>query len=129
MNTNETRSLREIVRILFSHWFMMLFILALGGGGTWYVCEYLAPRKYRSHVSLIFKRPASKNPISADVAGERALEVFVKAQQQILMSDLVLARAKVISQDRRLRDEWYGIRSQWEESRQQERGAVEAAQA
>lgn len=120
MESNGTRSLREIVRILFSHWFMMALVLAVSGVGTWYVCEYVAPRKYRSHVSLIFKRPASKNPINTDVPGERVLEVFVRAQQQIVMSDLVLARAKVASEDPRLREQWYELRKCWEEAQKRE---------
>lgn len=124
MDSYGTRSLREIVRILFSHWFMMLVILAVGGGGTWYVCENWAPRKYRSQVSLIYKRPANKNPINSDVVGERALEVFVKSQQQVLMSDLVLARAKVIAEDPTLRERWYELRAAWEEAQQVAGGAV-----
>lgn len=107
---------------------MMLVILAVGGGGTWYVCENYAPRKYRSQVSLIYKRPAAKNPINADVAGERALEVFVKAQQQILMSDLVLARAKVIADDSTLRKEWLDLRGKWEKAQQTSGGGVADAQ-
>lgn len=106
----------------------MLVILAVGGGGTWYVCENYAPRKYRSQVSLIYKRPAAKNPINADVAGERALEVFVKAQQQILMSDLVLARAKVIADDSTLRKEWLDLRGKWEKAQQTSGGGVADAQ-
>ena len=90
---------------------MIVIILSVGGLGTWFVCENLAPRKYRSQVSLIFKRPANRNPVQADVPGERSLEVFVKAQQQILMSDLVMARAKTIAEDAELRSEWKTLRT------------------
>lgn len=103
---------------------MMIVILAVGGGGTWYVCENWAPRKYRSQVSLIYKRPANKNPITSEVVGERALEVFVKAQQQVLMSDLVLARAKVIAENNNLRKRWYELRGVWDEAQQTAGGAV-----
>ena len=109
-DTYGSRSLREIVRIPFRHWFLLTFIVALGGVGTYVVCEYYAPRQYRSSIGLIFKRPQNKNPMSAEGGGERALEVFVKAQQQIVMSDLVLARAKVISEDATLREKWYRLR-------------------
>ena len=130
MDSYGTRSLREIVRILFSHLFMIIIILVIGGVGTWFVCETLAPRKYRSQVSLIYKRPTNKNPIQTDVVGERALEVFVKAQQQILMSDLVMARAKVIAEDRRLREEWTTLRNAWDDARHKEgSGISEATQA
>lgn len=108
-----TRSLREIVRILFEHWLMILFIVAVGGGVTYYLCEYYVTPRYRSQIHLIFKRPANRNPITAD-NGDRALEVFVKAQQQILMSDLVLARALVIAQDRKLRDQWFSLWPRWQ---------------
>ncbi|HKQ47435.1 MAG TPA: hypothetical protein VJZ71_05155 [Phycisphaerae bacterium] len=104
-----SRSLREIARIPFRHWFLLSFMVALGGVGTYMVCEYYAPRQYRSSVGLIFQ-PQDKNPMSADGGGERAIEVFVKAQQQIVMSDLVLARAKVISEDESLREKWYCLR-------------------
>jgi len=109
------RSLREIVRILFQHWFMLLFVMGLGTGGTYAVCRRVVPT-YRSEVSLMFKRPLDKSPISTDT-GERALEVFVKAQQQIVMSDLVLARAKVISQDASLRQDWFKLAKRWASAR------------
>ncbi|MBN2562411.1 MAG: hypothetical protein JXQ75_15915 [Phycisphaerae bacterium] len=121
-----TRSLREIVRIVFQHWFMMLFIVVLGTAGTYAVCQYVAP-VYESTVSLMFKRPLSKSPISTD-QGERALEVFVKAQQQIVMSDLVLARAKVISEDPVLRKRWGELRERWESARSAGRGSVAEVQ-
>jgi len=124
MDSYGTRSLREIVRILFSHLLMIIIILVIGGVGTWFVCENFAPRKYRSQVSLIYKRPANKNPVQSDVAGERALEVFVKAQQQILMSDLVLARAKVISEDSHLREEWKKLQQAWNDARHSDSGSV-----
>jgi capsular polysaccharide biosynthesis protein len=122
-----TRSLREIVRILFQHWFMLACVIALGGGATYYLCEFVATRKYRSQVSLIYKRPQNKNPLSSD-AGERPLEVFVKAQQQILMSDLVLARAKVIAEDAGLRRAWYALRDRWAKALEASGGAVATVQ-
>ena len=102
------RSLREITRILFQHWFLLLLIVAVGTVGTWAYCYFVAARTYRSRVSLMFKRPLDKSPISTDKS-ERALEVFVKVQQQIVMSDLVLARAKVIAEDPALREKWYRL--------------------
>ena len=121
-----TRSLREIIRILFQHWFMLLFIAVVGTGGTYAVCQFVVPT-YNSKIGLIFKRPLSKNPISTD-KGERALEVFVKAQQQIVMSDMVLARAKVISEDKTLRNDWYKLAREWESVRAQGGGRVALVQ-
>lgn len=112
MNENyQGRSLREITRILFQHWVLMLVVVATATVGTWGYCKFVAKKTYRSELSLIFKRPSDRNPLTTD-QGERQLEVFVKAQQQIVMSDLVLARAMVISEDDALRKEWYAMRDQ-----------------
>lgn len=108
-----TRSLREIVRILFTHWVLLLLILLIGGLGTYLVCEYVIEKQYRSNISLIFKRPVNRSPVSTDSAGERTLEVFVKAQQQIVMSDPVLARTYVLVNNDGLRDRWYKIQKAW----------------
>lgn len=108
-----TRSLREIARILFRHWFLLVLIVAIGGAGTWVVCEYFAPRHYRSSIDIIFKRPQNKNPLATD-SGERMLEVFVKAQQQIVLSDVVVARAKVLSEDPALRRQWLALQKEWD---------------
>jgi|CXWL01.1.fsa_nt_gi capsular polysaccharide biosynthesis protein len=124
-----TRSLRELVRIVFQHWMMMLLILIVGGGGTYFVCESLAPRTYRSQISLIFKRPLNKSPVMTDTIGERVLEVFVKAQQQILMSDMVLARAKVIAENPSLRKKWKELRDPWEAARQDPKGGAALKEA
>ncbi|MFH1420131.1 MAG: hypothetical protein ABII12_17805 [Planctomycetota bacterium] len=122
-----TRSLRELVRIMFQHWFMMLFIVVVGTGGTYYVCLNVAPT-FRSKVSLMFKRPLNRSPISTD-QGERALEVFVKAQQQIVQSDFVMARTKVIAEDPALRGTWGKLREKWEKARAQSGGDVTAVQS
>jgi capsular polysaccharide biosynthesis protein len=108
---HSTRSLREIARIIFQHWFMLLFIVLVGGGGTYALCQWATP-VYESKVSVIFKRPADKSPLTA-APGDRALEVFVKAQQQIVMSDLVLARTMIIAEDQKLRDKWFKMRDRW----------------
>lgn len=121
-----TRSLREIVRIVFQHWFLLLFIVVIGAGGTYTACRYVTPR-YQSKVSLMFKRPADRTPVSAD-AGEKSLEVFVKAQQQIVMSDLVLARALVLATDEKLRADWLRLRDEWEKARNKGGDAVATAQ-
>lgn len=122
-----TRSLREIFRIMFQHWFMLLFILVVITGGTYAVCCLVTP-VYRSKVSLIFQRPLNKSPISTD-QGERALEVFVKAQQQIVTSELVLARAKAIAEDSQFRKQWYELRTAWEKARGGGDGDVTKIQA
>lgn len=122
-----TRSLREIVRILFRHWVLIFFFVLILTGGTWYLCENVIPPYYRSEISLIFKRPQVKNPISTDQAGERTLEVFVKAQQQIVMSDLVMARTMIISNDSAFRSKWFELRKKWEDARKVGDGRIRAA--
>lgn len=117
-----TRSLREIFRILFQHALLLFLIVLIGGAGTYIVCEFFAPRQYRSQIHLIYKRPQNRSPLNADVIGEKALEVFVKTQQQIVMSDIVLARALVISEDEALRKQWYDLRAKWEKAGGLEKG-------
>ncbi|MCB9857603.1 MAG: hypothetical protein H6818_18120 [Phycisphaerales bacterium] len=114
--SNQGRSLREITRILFQHWVLMAVVVATATIGTWSYCQFVAKKTYRSRIGLIFKRPADRNPLTTD-QGERQLEVFVKAQQQIITSDLVLARAMVIAEDKTLRDEWYELRTQRDRER------------
>lgn len=122
-----TRTLREIVRILFQHWFLLLLFVAIGTAGTYLICERVTPT-YRSEISVMFKRPLNKSPISTDES-EKALEVFVKAQQQIVMSNLVLARTKVISDDPELRGKWFKLRDAWDEARTGRGGDVTRTQA
>jgi len=109
--SNQGRSLREITRILFQHWVLMAVVVVTATIGTWSYCQFVAKKTYRSRIGLIFKRPADRNPLTTD-QGERQLEVFVKAQQQIILSDTVLARAMVIAEDPTLRQEWYELRNQ-----------------
>lgn len=108
--TDGTRSARELLRILFQHSGKIITVFILLTGTTFVFCQFWAVPTYRSQVGLIFKRPANDNPLATD-SPEHALEVFVKAQQQIVMSDLVLARAKVISEDSGLRRTWHSFRT------------------
>lgn len=121
-----TRSLREILRVLFAHWLLILCLVAIGAGGTFLVCRQVTPI-YRSSVSLMFKRPLDRSPLNAS-DGDKALEVFVKAQHQIVLSDLVLARAKALSEDPGLRERWLKLRSEWEAAGDREGGEVAAIQ-
>lgn len=107
------KSARELVRVFFRHWRMLLATVVLITGGTWLACALLATPVYRSTVSLIFKEPRNDNSTSVD-SSERNLEVFVKAQQQILQSDVVIARTKVIAEDETLRSQWLNLRSELE---------------
>jgi len=127
MDNYGTRSLREILRVLFAHWLLMLLLVVIGGGGTYLACRLVTPI-YRSSVSLMFKRPLDRSPLNA-TDGDKALEVFVKAQHQIVLSDLVLARAMALSEDRGLRERWLKLRSDWESARGREGGEISGVQA
>lgn len=107
-DTFATRTLREMFRVLFRGAVFIVFFTAVAAGLTWFLCTQATPI-YRSTVSLIFKQPVGKSPVFQE-SPERTLEVFVKAQQQIVMSDLVLARAKVIAEDEKLRTQWIALR-------------------
>ncbi|MBX3394719.1 MAG: hypothetical protein KF841_05085 [Phycisphaerae bacterium] len=109
-NTPDRKSLRELARAIFERWLLLGAVVVIATAGTWAYCRFVVPQEFRSQISLIFKKPQNKSPISADSSGDRALEVFVRAQQQIVLSDLVLARTQVISEDASLRDAWFALR-------------------
>ncbi len=109
------KTLRELTRILFVRFWMMLFVVAGCAVPTYILCVRATPI-YRSTVTLIFKQPVGKSPVFQE-SPERPLEVFVKAQQQIVMSDLVLARTAVLAEDAALRGKWYALRQRMEEAR------------
>ncbi|MCK6456251.1 MAG: Wzz/FepE/Etk N-terminal domain-containing protein [Phycisphaerae bacterium] len=107
------KTLRELSRVLFTRFWMMLLIVAAATAGTYGLCTIATPQ-YRSAITLIFKQPVGQSPVFQE-SPERTLEVFVKAQQQIVMSDLVLARTKVIAEDPKLRARWYELRERLDE--------------
>ncbi|MCG8405613.1 MAG: hypothetical protein MI923_10490 [Phycisphaerales bacterium] len=100
----KARSLREIIGVLFRHGFAILLIVAVGTGGTWAYCRFLAPQSYRSRVNLIFERSPIENEDLREMAQKN-------------LSDLVLARAKIISENKTLREEWYRLRTQRDSAR------------
>lgn len=122
-----TKSAREILRVFFRHWKMLLAVVVLLTGGTWAACTFLVTPVYRSQVSLIYKEPRNDNATTVD-SSERNLEVFVKAQQQILMSDLVLARTLAITGDAVLRQQWEALRKKLDAAMQQGTGVAAAQQ-
>lgn len=110
-----TRTLRELMRVVFLRSGRILLITLLAAGVTYWVCINAVPI-YRSTVTLIFKQPSDKSPVFREQP-DRPLEIFVKAQQQIVMSDLVLARTKVISEDETLRNQWIALRKSYDDLR------------
>lgn len=112
-DTFAAKTLRELSRIVFLRVGRILLFVAASTGATYYICWQATPI-YRSTVTLLFKQPTGKNPVFQE-SPERTLEVFVKAQQQIVMSDLVLARTLVLVEDAALRKQWYDLRARWDE--------------
>ncbi len=111
-DTYATKTLRELMRVVFLRTGRILLITLLAAGVTYFVCIKAEPI-YRSTVTLIFKQPSDKSPVFREQP-DRPLEIFVKAQQQIVMSDLVLARAKVIAEDEKLREPWIRLRNAYD---------------
>jgi len=103
------------MRVVFLRTGRILLITLLAAGVTYWLCITAVPI-YRSTVTLIFKQPSDKSPVFREQP-DRPLEIFVKAQQQIVMSDLVLARTKVIAADPKLRDQWLALRKTYDELR------------
>lgn len=124
-DTFRTKTRRELVRVLFRNWFLIAFTVLVVAGGTLVYSKAVAKPIYRSHVTLMFKQPVNDSRISTD-SPERALEVFVKAQQQIVMSDLVLARALVIAEDPNLRKQWEQLKGRLQAVTAKREGDVSA---
>lgn len=109
MDAFAARTLRELSRVVFTRIGLVAAIAAIITGVTWLGCAYVWTPIYRSNVSLIFKQPMPRNPLTRD-SPERTLEVFVKAQQQIVISQLVVARTHIVSETPEWRREWYALR-------------------
>jgi len=114
------RSLRELTRIIFVRFWMVIFIIAIITGGTLVAC-LRAPKYYRSSVTFLIKEPRPQNPTAQNVSTDRSLEVFIKTQHQLIKSDTVLSRTLAILQDNIAEDEakspavnkWRSARNNW----------------
>lgn len=100
-----TRSLRELTRVVFSHLFGMILIVILLTGGTYVACKYADPI-YESSVTVLVKQPKAPSSKVQEVSPDRSLEVFIKTQHQLIMSDRVLSRTMVLLEDSVLRRQW-----------------------
>ncbi len=88
-----SRTLREIVRVVASRFLGMAVIFVVVVGAT-VAATHLAPRWYRSEVSLLARPSILGNPLEEQVTLLRdKVSLFVVTQREIIMSDHVLASA------------------------------------
>lgn len=111
MSDNRTRSLRELSRVMFARWLMVLFIIAVITGATLAAC-LKAPKAYRSSVTFLAREPRPQNPAAQQVSSDRSLEVFIKTQNELITSQTVLARTLVV-----LKDAESAVAKQWLQAR------------
>lgn len=112
MPENRSRSLRELSRVLFARWLMVLFIIAAVTGATLAAC-LKAPKSYRSSVTFLAKEPRPQNPTAQQVSTDRSLEVFIKTQNELITSQTVLARTLAV-----LRNPESAVAKEWMEARE-----------
>jgi capsular polysaccharide biosynthesis protein/chaperonin cofactor prefoldin len=85
--------MREIVRIIASRFIGMVIILAIVVGGV-SVASYIAPKWYRSEVSLMATPSRIQSPLEETSTSMREqVSLFVTTQREIIRSDFVLAAA------------------------------------
>ncbi len=100
-----SRTLRELTRVVFSHLLGMILILAILTGGTYMACQKADPI-YESSVMIMVKQPKRQTTNVQEVSPDRSLEVFIKTQRELILSDRVLSRTMALLEETRLRDTW-----------------------
>jgi uncharacterized protein involved in exopolysaccharide biosynthesis len=98
------KTLRELAVVIFSRWFAILAITAIITGSTVLACLF-SKKIYRSDVTLWARQAKSVNVIEDTPDPMSRLEVFLKTQQKIIMSDSVIRRMMVRLNDLSLRKE------------------------
>ncbi len=99
------RTLRELTRVVFSHLVGMLVIIGLLTGGTYYACFRADPR-YESSVTILVKQPKHVTTKIQEVSPDRSLQVFIKTQRELVLSDRVLSRTMALLGNAALCREW-----------------------
>lgn len=89
-----TRSLRELLRIVFARRRAIVLILIVLTGATLAAC-LKATKVYESSVTFLAREPRPQNPTAQPVSTDRSLEVFIKTQYELVTSDVVLSRTLV----------------------------------
>ena len=109
-----TRTLRELTRIIFARYIMVILIIAIITGGTVYVCLKV-PKHYSSSVTFLVKEPRPQNPTAQQVSPDRSLQVFIKTQHEIIKSHTVLARTMALFLEPKSEEteKWNKAREAW----------------
>lgn len=100
-----TRTLRELSRTVFSHLIGMCLIVGVLTGGTYWACETADPI-YESSVTILVKQPKRATDTIQEVSPDRSLEVFLKTQRELVLSDRVLARTMALLEGVALQRNW-----------------------
>jgi len=103
--TFTARTLRELTRVVFSHLVGMVVIVVLLTGGTYLACQKAKPI-YESSVTILVKQPKRQTTGIQEVSPDRSLEVFLKTQRELVVSDRVLSRVMALLEDASLREQW-----------------------
>ncbi len=90
-STYAKKTLRELAVVMFSHWLAIALITIVITGTTVLACIF-AKKVYRSDVTLWARMSKAANPLEASPDPMSRLEVFLKTQQKIILSDTVLRR-------------------------------------
>jgi uncharacterized protein involved in exopolysaccharide biosynthesis len=97
------KTLRELAVVIFSHWLAIAAITLIITGVTVFAC-LTSKKVYRSEVTL-WARQSKVTPLEESPDPMSRLEVFLKTQQEIIMSDAVIRRTMVRLSDAALTKE------------------------
>ncbi|MDD4889320.1 MAG: hypothetical protein PHU85_05270 [Phycisphaerae bacterium] len=85
------RTIRDILRVLFTRWISALAIVVLIVVGMWFATDYMA-RVYETHVTIMSPISEADQSLSGDIRSDSVWEVVLKTQYEILTGDTVLRR-------------------------------------
>ncbi len=115
-----TRTLRELTRVVFSNLVGMILIVVLLTGGTYVACKKADPI-YESSVTILVKQPKRASSKVEEVSPDRSLEVFLKTQRELILSDRVLSRTLALLGDSSLQQQWRTVRDALQASEPKQR--------
>ena len=90
---NSKRTLREVMRVLFSHCVGILLILVVVVGGV-IIATYMGPWRYRSKIMLLAKPVSVRiSSLESPTTMRDRLSLFIATQRELITSQYVLASA------------------------------------